>query len=70
MVNLELVYCRLITGNEKIETVKAVSSSYTALKNYCEITLKETVEEVEHWTNDHYVIRESEIKIVREYFHK
>ena len=71
MVNLELVYCKLVTGNKKIETVVAVSSSYSVLKTYCKKEFKKTVKEDENFNgDDHYIIRPSDIIIIRENFNK
>jgi len=70
MVNLELVYCRLVTGNKKSETVIAMSTSYSALKDYCMKTFKKKVKDSEHFTDDHYIIRSSEVIIIRENFNK
>lgn len=67
MTNLELVHIQVGTGNKKVETVLAMSSSYSALKRYCEDRFNANVEdEPDHWTQSHYKIRQSNMVIVPE----
>ena len=67
MTNLELVRINITSGNNKIEKVVAMSTSYSALEKYClEEFKKEAGKEIEHWTEEHYIIRPSKVVLIKE----
>jgi hypothetical protein len=64
MTNLELVKVTVGKGNEKVETVLAMSSSHTALREYLKEKYDADTSIPDHWTEPQYVIRHSNVVIV------
>lgn len=65
MTNLELVECSVGIGNEKNEIVRAVSTSYSTLEEYCKEKYGMPIGSPINWTDRHFIIRNSNIIIVQ-----
>jgi len=68
MISLELVKVAYVHGNEKKETILAISSSHTALREYLDEKYGKDLSEPPHWRDTRYVIRESKITLVHATF--